>query len=291
MIGKASDLMSDANWTRYYEAVIRSPSLMGEIEEALNQLRGASRFALSDALHELPGGFTPDQVRMALSALVSVGTLVSSDQSYFAVSPLELDSGRDKRESARAAIGWVRDNSEPPGDLLVSAPAEAKRQTPIPFEREFLDLRTAVRSLVAGARESLILASPYWDLDVATDLAGLVGKRLEAGVDIRVLARPARSGSETDRALSLIANALSSAAGSSVRFLEEPSELDRFGTATFHFKLAIADREIAYLGSANFNTAGLASRWELGILLRGRQARTLAALADSLFEAARPAEY
>jgi phosphatidylserine/phosphatidylglycerophosphate/cardiolipin synthase-like enzyme len=259
---------------------------MHEVEKAVNRMRSVPRFTLSDAMSQLPPGCTRDQAQMALSAMITLGAVIPAGRTHFAVSADDFDSGCDERARVRETIGWISTNLEAPGDLLISAPVDAKSQTQIPFERDFLDLRTAVRSLIAEAQDSLILAAPFWDLDVAKDLADLIGRRLEAGIVVRILGRPAGPGSATAEALSLMADVVSAHAGSSVRLLENPSELDRFGTATFHFKLAIADRKTAYLGSANFNTAGLASRWELGILLRGSQARILAGVADSLFEAA-----
>ncbi len=259
---------------------------MAALEHAISQT-GSTQFTLQELTNHLPG-FTRDQVQMGITAMVAVGAVRADGRAQFVVFPSEFDSGRDERARVRETIRWVTDHSEPPDDLLVSAPAEAKRQAPIPFERGFLDLRTAIRSLIAKAQDDLILAAPYWDLEVATDLAALIGRRLEAGVNVRVLARPARRGSATSKALSVMAEAMSGHEASYVRLLEEPSEVDRFGTATFHFKLAVADSEIAYLGSANFNTAGLASRWELGVLIHGSRARTLATVADSLFDAASP---
>jgi len=73
-----------------------------------------------------------------------------------------------------------------------------------------------------------------------------------------------------------------------LKHLDEPWKGDPFGSLTFHFKTAIADAERAYLGSANFNTAGLASRWELGVLLTGVHARRIASLVEAVIQAPSP---
>lgn len=134
----------------------------------------------------------------------------------------------------------------------------------------------------------MLLAAPYWDLEVATDLAELLRRRQEAGVRVAILARQPQAGSVNERALTAVRDILVESSPSCIRILEHPSSSDPFGTSTFHFKAACADATRVYLGSANFNTAGLGSRWELGVRLGGRRARVITDLVETLWASARP---
>jgi phosphatidylserine/phosphatidylglycerophosphate/cardiolipin synthase-like enzyme len=203
----------------------------------------------------------------------------------------ESEIGRSERAHVRRALEWVSG----PGrsfrvGLLLSAPAIAAEQTTVPFQRYFGDLRTAVRGLIASTRSHLLLASPFWDVGVANDITMLLERRLAAGVRVDVLARTPLRASESARALSVLAGIRVDGARCQIRILEERSDLDPFGKATFHFKVAVADGEQAYMGSANFNTAGMASRWELGVLLSGSLGRRVSQLVQSLFDSSRPME-
>ncbi|HEY4100210.1 MAG TPA: phospholipase D-like domain-containing protein [Gemmatimonadales bacterium] len=165
-------------------------------------------------------------------------------------------------------------------------PADAAGYVGSDFSRHFYDLRTTVRTLVAEASKRVILAAPYWDEQVASDLADLLERRLRAGVRVAVLARRPQAGTTNERALAILRAALADSPGSEVRILERASKVDPFGASTFHFKVACADSRRAYLGSANFNTAGLNSRWELGVLLGPRNAGVLAQCLEGLWSAA-----
>jgi phosphatidylserine/phosphatidylglycerophosphate/cardiolipin synthase-like enzyme len=54
------------------------------------------------------------------------------------------------------------------------------------------------------------------------------------------------------------------------------------GIETFHAKIIVADDRLAYVGSSNFVSASLDRSLECGVLLRGREVRTVAALMDAV---------
>jgi len=105
-------------------------------------------------------------------------------------------------------------------------------------------------------------------------------KRLSSGVLIDVLGRGDR---KADNDFLSLAKRFTSYQG--IRFYgwfkplnEDPSKIQ-----TFHFKAAIIDDgEKAYLGSANMTSGGLRSRMELGVVLRGEAALTLARIVESV---------
>jgi hypothetical protein len=58
------------------------------------------------------------------------------------------------------------------------------------------------------------------------------------------------------------------------------------GYETFHAKAVLADSRMAYLGSANMTHASLSVSMELGTLLQGDSARTLASVVDAILSVA-----
>ena len=51
---------------------------------------------------------------------------------------------------------------------------------------------------------------------------------------------------------------------------------------TLHAKVIVADRKKAILGSANFSWGGMSSHYEIGVLVEGKDARTLSELVDEI---------
>lgn len=283
--------MQDSAWEEYYAAALTAPAVVDALERVLARNIANGELSLDDVRAGIPAGCNYDQVIGVLGAFVRLGIVSENVKHVYRVSESAFGASLSQRRRAREAIGWAAKRTPHTfGDLLLSAPAAGKTQAGFAFERDFADLRTSLRALVASARVSLLLASPYWDREVAADLGSLFERRLEAGISVRLLARRAPVGSPSADALRLIHAVLQRRASCEIRVLEEPSRLDPFGAATFHFKMAAADGERVYIGSANFNTAGLASRWELGVLLTGRHAEDVAGLVSALFESARPYE-
>lgn len=57
---------------------------------------------------------------------------------------------------------------------------------------------------------------------------------------------------------------------------------------TFHAKVLLADRNLAYVGSANATKASLELSMELGVMLKGKSAKTVSEIADAILQIARP---
>jgi hypothetical protein len=124
--------------------------------------------------------------------------------------------------------------------------------------------------IVASAKESLIVASPFWDADTTSEMVSLARKKLAAGVQVWILGRFSRDlPTDVKTQLSKIA--------------DDPgcTILSRFEgvgteTQTFHFKAISADRgRLGYMGSANMTVSSLRSRMELGVILTGDAASHL----------------
>jgi hypothetical protein len=69
-----------------------------------------------------------------------------------------------------------------------------------------------------------------------------------------------------------------------VEYWRAPSlgSLQNAKAETFHAKIALADRELAYVGSSNLMVSSLDGSLECGMLVRGEPARVVSALVDSV---------
>jgi phosphatidylserine/phosphatidylglycerophosphate/cardiolipin synthase-like enzyme len=148
------------------------------------------------------------------------------------------------------------------------------------------DLRSTLVDLIAGAQEWIILASPFWDHNTATELAALLARRLEAGVRVDILGRFEKGDDSGRGALQRKLTGYEKCQF----FAWHETNLTRSSRAqTFHFKTAVADSGArAYLGTANLTTSGLRSVMELGVIVTGKTARQLSDILKVILSIARP---
>lgn len=284
MIDKAS---SQADWDHYFRIAFLYPTQLAAIERLFEHEADGNVVEIEETGRRIQASY--DQVFEILAALSTVGLVKRSDGSRYTLEKPALHASATERQVAHAALRWARENvSTDLCELLLATPATGQSKTSMALDRSFLDLRTALRSLIASTRKRLVLASPFWDTNVAEDLAALLERRLDAGVQIFILARSPAGGNTNRDALRILRAVRCEDRCCDIRILEQPSSDDPFGRSTFHFKVACSDAERVYLGSANFNTAGLASRWELGVLLEGARGRLVSSLVESLLGAAPP---
>jgi phosphatidylserine/phosphatidylglycerophosphate/cardiolipin synthase-like enzyme len=125
--------------------------------------------------------------------------------------------------------------------------------------------RSVLHSLVANARESLVIVSfAGYKVD---DLVARLAEAVDRGVTVSlVLETHADSGGD----LSVDAAAAFASLAGSVRFYRWPLEAREavFGpSAKLHAKCVIADRSAALITSANLTSAGINDNIELGVLI------------------------
>jgi len=124
--------------------------------------------------------------------------------------------------------------------------------------------------VIAAAKQSLLIASPFWDAVTSEEIATLAKKKLRGGVSVTLLGRFSRDLPASVR------NELR-------KIAEEPNcsilswfEGSGSDTQTFHFKAISADRGTrSYLGSANMTESSLRSRMEIGLVFTGKVAKEL----------------
>lgn len=240
-----------------------------------SQLRTSDRIRLA----------TRDEVAVAVTALREIGVLRTGPPMHLARHTLMETAGY--RRGVREMLEVIPQQESLP-QLCATLPLGLDSARETALRKEVLDLRAALFDLIASARTRLVLASPFWDQATAIELAMLFRRRLAAGVRIDVLGR---TESATDNEYFALAKQFP--LSPAIRFYTwyEQNKEDQFGTQTFHFKAAAIDHgDRAYLGTANMTSGGLRSRMELGVMLRGSAAATLAYILDEVLRIATPVE-
>jgi hypothetical protein len=256
---------------RYALAASRLGWLMRELERALlaspQECTVDAAFARAHATKRVP---THDEAAVALDAFAELGIL-RDDRGVLRLRKKGLEETEGFRSGVWQALRVSSDAEEAPCiRVCVALPPELDAAVRDHIRREASDLRAAILEIIVSARRHLVLASPFWDEETADDIADLVKKRIEAGVDVTVLGRFSELGTSA-----VAASLRQLAAGGRCRVLSwfdvHRGERD---VQTFHFKAAVADEgQTAYLGTANFTMSGLRSRMELGVILAGEPAR------------------
>lgn len=273
---------------RYALAVSRLGWLMCEFEQTLlASSEGCTidtTFVRRRITKRLP---TVDEARVALDAFADLGVL-RNDHGVLSLSKKTLHDTQDFRVGVWQGLNASRADPDkaPSVRVCASLPPELETGVKQSLRREASDLRAAILEIIASARQRLVLASPFWDEETAEEVADLLVRRIEAGVQVVILGR--------------FTEQRGSAVTSTFRHLSRGGKCqvlswfnvgrEKTNVQTFHFKLAVADEgRTAYMGTANFTISGLRSRMELGVIVSGEPARQLYRIINVAIGLARPA--
>jgi hypothetical protein len=211
------------------------------------------------------------QILHALSALSSLGFL-EERATHFIFDKTLFEASAEKRATVREVLDALPEipAGRSDAELCVSLPPTIAAAAGIVIREMTSDLRAGLWDVISGARESLVIASPFWDAAVAQEVATLLEARMRRGLKCVILGRFSNAG---ERAA---LPGLVRLAGCGQITIMSWFDGDEENRETFHFKAASADRgKLAYLGSANMIRSSLRSRMELGVLLRGQPAEEL----------------
>ena len=261
----------------YILAATNYPKLLLCVEESLvaaadGEVRDASKLARHLCL---PTGrpVSTDEALIALSALSDLGIFARTGLQYV-LNKKRLEETADLRRGIHAAIETLantpRLRPQPEAQLCVSLPPTLSAAAEHVIRECSTDLRSGLLDVVTGAKESLIVASPFWDADTTAEMISLTRKKLGTGIQVSLLGRFSRDLPGNVRSeLRKVANE----PRCSILSWYEGSGAE---TETFHFKAVSADKgQRVYLGSANMTVSSLRSRMELGVILRGEPAAQL----------------
>jgi phosphatidylserine/phosphatidylglycerophosphate/cardiolipin synthase-like enzyme len=261
---------------QYLAALWRSRQTLDAIETWLATLPEQERVTLARMQYEIrTPAISYAQATLAVSALVELGIL--EQRPDLLLNRSRLLATASLRCGMRLGSDYTRSHiSPPPVQFLAALPTGLAASLQEAITAEASDLRAGLIGLLTEAREHLLLASPFWDIATMTDLGSILERRLNGGIRVDLLFRSLANPAERTQPGSQILERLAQHAGCRIWTWNTPHASDHFGNQTFHFKCIIADHGTrAYLGSANFTTASLRSRMELGVLLDGEDAQAL----------------
>jgi len=276
----------------YVLTVKARPWLLTAVEEALSGLPPSANNDLSKSIRNLRAQngrpITDDELLLAYSALCDL-KILEKEGSRYTLNRDRLSATTQWRLGVQAAINVLKENGVDEKEslsLCVSLPPALSPAVEHVIRESSTDLRSSLLDVVASAKQSLIIASPFWDAGTTAEMVTLAGKKLAYGVHVSILGRFSRD---------LPANVRSQL----VKISHSPNcavmswiEGVGFDTETFHFKAISADRgQRAYLGSANMTVSSLRSRMELGVILSGNTALQLDRILRVVLAIAKPVSF
>ena len=272
----------------YVSAVRHFRWVLDSVEEFLSvepdgSVLDVSRLARGTSL-SIGRPLSDQHILHALSALSAIGVL-NEQSAHFILDKNTFDATADKRATVRAVLDAIPEvlSGRPDAELCVSLPPTITAAAGIVIREMMADLRAGLWDVISGARESLVIASPFWDTAVAQEVATLLEPRMRCGLNCVILGRFSNAG---ERVALPHLKKLARCGQIKIMSWFDGDEENR---ETFHFKAASADRgKLAYLGSANMIRSSLRSRMELGVLLRGQPADELNAVLGVVLAIAKP---
>ena len=250
--------------------------LLPPVEDALDKVdknAGNDLSKLARSIRTAEGRpISDDEILVAFNALCDLGVLEKNGPGYN-FNRAQFEATKQLRSSIQSTVAILRESGDDPTgrvQLCVSLPPSLSPAAEHVIRESSTDLRSSLLDVVVSAKESLIVASPFWDAGTTSDMVSLVRKKLSSGVRVWLLGRfsedlPAAVRSELDK--------VASDPGCAILSWFEGSGRE---TQTFHFKAISADRGIrGYIGSANMTVSSLRSRMELGVILTGDAASQL----------------
>lgn len=252
------------------------PWLLPTVEEALGSLPPSASKDLSKSVRNLRAQngrpISDDELLIAFNALCSLGVL-EKEKSRYTLNSERLSATKQWRLGVQETLDVLKESSIDEGEhlnLCVSLPPALSPAAEHVIRESSTDLRSSLLDVIASAKQSLIIASPFWDAGTTAEMVTLVGKKLAHGVHVSLLGRFSRD-LPVDVRSQLVK--ISHSSNCVVMSWIEGAGID---TQTFHFKAISADRgHRAYLGSANMTVSSLRSRMELGVILSGSAASQL----------------
>ena len=143
----------------------------------------------------------------------------------------------------------------------------------------------AFHGMVRSAQRRVVVMTPFFDNTGALwlqELLSYVAKSAERVLILRSLEDPARK--DYPSGFDSIAFWLN-AQGVKVFNYSIPRE-EGAGRETFHAKVVLCDRSVAYLGSSNLTAASLEHSMEMGVVLQGSAAASVAEVVDAVLASA-----
>lgn len=176
------------------------------------------------------------------------------------------------------------DTTRPTVELTGTFPPMMDAQLPSEVQPLVGDLRR----IFFSADTTVRVANPYFDPSPAVvgDIVGLLNR----GVRAKILTRETESAASDLRStLNRLHEEIDPSCRDHLYVRDLYKRDDQTGQQAYatHAKIAIADQNLCYLGSANLTDTSLSTNFELGVLLRGDVVSTAINVFDTVFEFSR----
>lgn len=252
------------------------------LESSSDDLVIDHNFFLKLPTNRYPSGET---INVVQAALLDIGTIRRDGPNLKLDRGALADNSSYRKGVVDAMAAFVPSGSEST-QLCATIPDGLSEMVDKALRMHTLDLRGTLLDLIANAESRIVLASPFWDLQTAKELAEALAKRLEAGVRVDLLGRFPSEDLEIKR---FLLQRLGGREKCQVFAWRESGNKQKTKFTTFHFKAAVIDDGVrAYLGTANLTFSSLRSVMELGVIMRGDPARQLLAILNVILSIASP---
>jgi hypothetical protein len=179
----------------YVLAVKTYSWLLPVVEESLIHLddgavREASRLARD---LRTPNGrpVSDEEALVALNALCELGVMERVGLRY-RLNKKRLADTEQLRLGIQTALRIFSEQMpvrSPDIQLCVSLPPSLSAAAEQVIRETSIDLRSSLIDIIANAKQTLILASPFWDADTTAEIIALIHKKLNIGVQVSMLGR------------------------------------------------------------------------------------------------------
>lgn len=144
----------------------------------------------------------------------------------------------------------------------------------------------AFNDLVRRARRRLVVMTPFFDSKGAAWLQELISATAE-GVQRVLVLRSLEDTNRVDYPVGYESIAPWLRRNSVSVFNYSIPRTETAGRETFHAKVVLCDKSLAYVGSSNITTASLAHSMEIGVVLEGRAAVDISVILEAVLAAAK----
>ena len=194
-------LLGDAGSSemKVYVLTVKShPWLLPPVEEVIRNSDVGPEGDVSKLARNIraPGGrpISDDEALVAFNALCDVGVLERNGSRYL-LNRERFSATEELRSGVQAAVEILREHkTEFTTDvqLCASLPPNLSPAAEHVIHESSKDLRSSLLDVVASAKKSLIVASPFWDAGTTAEMVALARKKLASGVHVSVLGRFSR---------------------------------------------------------------------------------------------------
>jgi phosphatidylserine/phosphatidylglycerophosphate/cardiolipin synthase-like enzyme len=184
-----------------------------------------------------------------------------------------------------------------PSNIVLSVPPYHKSTMKVKLDRSkinYVQLYDSFVELINSAKETILICSPFFDLNNLMEIQNILIRKATEGVKINILTRnlDTVSKDKTPRTKSLIkfkSRLVTERSQKNIQFKDYHFEGEQsYVLSSIHSKLLIIDSSQAYVGSGEFRKNSFEKNFEVGIIITNEETiNDLKIIFDSVFSIAK----